>query len=222
MDADWQRFFRRRAAQAREDYVACDYASQASFDWRHESILAWLGPQQGHRILDVGCGPGRFARPLCEHNLVVGVDFVAEMAARARERGLRAVQAHTVALPLADEQFDLVLCIEVLQCVDDWRGAIREQVRVLKPGGTLVLATLTDSVGRRILYRVTSGIGTEQRLIPRVFAVEEVLAVLRANGMAQTQVLTLYYPVRYRQVSAGDGLLQILFSSSFVVRAVKQ
>lgn len=220
MDEVWQRFFSRQARTDQADYVICDYASQGSFDWRQQSILEWIGPRRGQRILDVGCGPGRFAEPLVADNEVIGVDFVSEMLARARGRGVRPAQAHAAGLPLPADAFDLVLCIEVLQCVDDWSGVLRELVRVVKPGGTLVVATLTDSVGRRALYRLLEVTGRQNGLTPKLFSIGRLLEALQALGMT-TDVLTLYYPVRYRQMSAGGGLLQNLLSSSFAIRAQK-
>ncbi len=222
MESYWYNLFSRRAANALPDYQACDYASQRSFDWRRQNILNWIGPHHGRQILDVGCGPGAFVQPLAAGNRVVGVDFVPAMLSRARERGLHPVQAHAAALPLPDEIFDLVLCIEVLQCVDDWHEVVGELIRVVKPGGTLVIATLTDSAFRHGLYRLLACSGRSPDRQPRLFSIAALMALLETHGMNRLEILTLYYPLRWYQFSTGDGLLQNLFSSSFAVRATKK
>lgn len=219
-DARWRWFFQWRARTDQPDYLICDYASQRSFDWRQRSILDWIGVQQGKRILDVGCGPGSFAEPLTGDNEVIGVDFVSEMVARARQRGVCPAQGDAAGLPFPSETFDLVLCIGVLQCIEDWRGALQELVRVVVPKGTLVVATLTDSAARRAFYGALTLTGPRRGLRPKLFSIARLSEALRALGTA-TDVLTLYYPVRHRQMSGGDGLIQNLLSSSFAVRARK-
>lgn len=221
MEKEWCRHFSRRAREGRNDYLICDYASQGSFDWRRQSILAWIGPQRGKRILDVGCGPGAFSEPLTFANHVVGVDFVSGMLFRARERGLRPVQAHAAGVPFPEAGFDLVLCIEVLQCVADPRGVIRELTRVLRPGGMLLVATLADSGGRRGLHRILELLGQQNGPRPRLFSDLQLQVAFHEAGLTGLEVLTLYYPFRYRQVGAHGGRLAKLLSSSFAIRAKK-
>ena len=108
-----------------------------------------------------------------------------------------------------------------MQAVDRWQTVVQELVRVVKPGGTLVLATLTNSLFRRQLYRLLALAGRQPGPPPRLFSIASLLATLQAQGMTAPEVLTLYYPLRWRQFSTGDGLLQNVFSSSFVIRARK-
>lgn len=220
MDAQWRRFFRQRAQVDRAAYRACDYASQRSFEWRQGSIADWVGVGEGRRVLDVGCGPGLFAAPWTEANEVTGVDYVREMLVRARVRGLRTSQADAGVLPFSSGAFDLVLCTGVLQCLDDWRGALGELVRVVRPGGALVVATLSDSAARRVLYRLKAAAGSRDTLRPTLFSAAELRGVLKGLGVA-TEVLTLYYPIRCRQVGREDGLLPRLLGSSFAMRGRK-
>jgi len=220
MDAQWRRFFRQRAQVDETAYRACDYASRRSFQWRQGSVVDWVGVGEGRRVLDVGCGPGLFAAPWTEANEVTGIDFVRQMLARARGRGLRTSQADAGALPFSSGAYDLVLCTGVLQCVDDWRGALGELVRVVRPGGTLVVGTLSDSAARRILYRLKGAAGSRHTLRPTLFSAAELRGVLEGLGVA-TDVLTLYYPIRCRQVGKEDGWLPRLLGSSFAIRGRK-
>lgn len=99
----------------------------------------------GERVLDVGCGEGRFAAELVEAGAeVVGIDTAAEPLRRARERhlelDLRQVPA-AGAWPLEDASFDVVWAGEVIEHVADTAGWLSEVRRVLRSGGALLLST---------------------------------------------------------------------------------
>ena len=123
---------------------------------------------RGLRVLDLGCGEGRFCRMLAERGAsTVGVDLVREMVAIGRKRssGDQAyVQASAEALPLRDGAFDLVVSYVTLVDIPDFRAAIAQSARVLKPGGAFVVANLgfvtasegwlRDEAGNRLYHQV--------------------------------------------------------------------
>ena len=101
--------------------------------------------RQGMSVLDVGCGPGTITVDLAEivaPGMVVGLEnaekpLVAARAA-ATERGDSRTSfelGDVMALPFADDSFDVVHAHQVLQHVTDPIGALREMARVAKPGG---------------------------------------------------------------------------------------
>jgi ubiquinone/menaquinone biosynthesis C-methylase UbiE len=100
-----------------------------------------------HRLLDVGCGTGRFAVLAAQRlgGRVWGIDPSAGMLEQARARpGAGAVgwrQAHAERLPFRAGWFDGVHTHLVLHLVDDRAAALTEFARVLAPGGTLVVVT---------------------------------------------------------------------------------
>ncbi len=107
-----------------------------------------LGSQSGHRILDVGCGPGYYVTELLAEvgptGSVVGLDSSSDMLAIARNRASGSVNAeflegHATALPGDDGEFDGVISVQVLEYVDDTRAALAEMFRVLRPGGRVVV-----------------------------------------------------------------------------------
>lgn len=103
--------------------------------------LASLAAAPGHRILDVGCGTGRNF-PLMKGQGAAdftGCDLSARSLKRAANRGARVAQADAERLPFPDGAFDRVLSTYVLTSVADWRRALDELVRVLRPGGRLVV-----------------------------------------------------------------------------------
>jgi SAM-dependent methyltransferase len=99
------------------------------------------------RALDVGCGEGRFCRRLAAAGIAVaGLDPTPTLLAAARARDRRGTYLLGVAeaLPFADLTFDLVVSYLTLIDIPDIDLAIREMARVLAPGGTLLIANLTN------------------------------------------------------------------------------
>ncbi len=111
-------------------------------DPRVRGILEAIGPLRGRRVLDLGCGKGRFARILAARGArVVGLDVSAAMLASAGRSGLDRVQGSAGRLPFRDASLDAAIAIEVFEhlaprAVED---ACDELRRVLRPGGRLVL-----------------------------------------------------------------------------------
>lgn len=113
--------------------------------------------------LDVGCGAGHWGRTvlrlLPEHATMVGVDrepaFLSMAAEQAEAHGLAErlslVEGTVEALPFEDDRFDLVTCQLVLIHVDDVALALREMIRVTRPGGLIVLAEPDNRAGNLAL-----------------------------------------------------------------------
>ena len=113
--------------------------------WRRAVIeLAQLPPQG--RLLDIATGTGDIAHEgLRRHPQIqaVGGDFTIEMMQvgrrYAQRRALQWVGADTLALPFAGNTFDAVTSGFLMRNVIDVSGALREQVRVTRPGGRVVI-----------------------------------------------------------------------------------
>jgi SAM-dependent methyltransferase len=115
--------------------------------WRRRRALLLGEVRRGERVLDLGCGAGRFVAALREAGAVpVGV----ELAQEALERARRNVPGADLRLldpggnvPLGHGEVDLVWCSEVLEHVPDTLTLLTEARRVLKRGGRL-LVTVPD------------------------------------------------------------------------------
>ena len=101
-------------------------------------------PQGGPlAILDVGCGTGENSEAIAaKGHAVCGVDISAQAIAKYRQRGFDGrVMDIENGLDFPDGTFDLVFCSEVIEHLTAPEVLARESLRVLKPGGHLVLST---------------------------------------------------------------------------------
>jgi ubiquinone/menaquinone biosynthesis C-methylase UbiE len=114
--------------------------------WEVYEALVREGDLAGRRVLDVGCGTGRFAAELASQARVWAVDESPQMleVARARAPGARFKQASVESLPFKDDWFERATTWLVIHLVDRTR-AFAELRRVLRPGGRLAIATFDPS-----------------------------------------------------------------------------
>ena len=98
------------------------------------------------RMLEVGAGTGELAERVRRElgAQVVAVDVSPRMVELSTERGVDARVGDVQDLPFADEEFDCAVAAWVLYHLPDLDRGIAELARVLRPGGTLVAATLGE------------------------------------------------------------------------------
>jgi SAM-dependent methyltransferase len=115
------------------------------WEWERRKALLLAAARPGERVLDLGCGAGRFVAALRDAGAeAVGVELAQAALERARANvpgaDLRLVEPDG-SLPLEHGSVDLVWCSEVLEHVADTEHVLLELRRVLRPGGRL-LATV--------------------------------------------------------------------------------
>lgn len=172
-----------------------------------EAIGAMLfeaaGGQPGAHLLEIGIGTGRIALPLLARGVAVtGVDISPRMLERlhanhaarqtiepGRSWGvLDARIADMTALPFADDAFDAVVAVHVLHLVSGWRQALDEALRVLRPGGPLLIGADAhpDAQSRAIeaeWVAIAQDLGADVSR-PGAANHEAVFAELRGRGLA--------------------------------------
>jgi SAM-dependent methyltransferase len=123
-------------------------------DWSRRWVLdpAMLGRIEGRgfaNALDVGCGEGRFCRLMRTRGIdATGIDPTARLIETARQRDPagRYELARAEDLPFPGGSFDLVVSCLSLVDIPDFRAAIAAMARVLRPGGTLLIANMASFV----------------------------------------------------------------------------
>ena len=105
-----------------------------------ERTIACAGLPTPARVLDAGCGSGRNMLELARYGEVSGVELSETSVALARKRGVgEVVEGSVLEMPFAADSFDLAVCLDVIEHLQDDRGALRELRRVLAPGGALLV-----------------------------------------------------------------------------------
>jgi ubiquinone/menaquinone biosynthesis C-methylase UbiE len=128
------------ASEFGEEYFK-SHLGEIPAKWVTDLLLKYMKPREGERLLDVGCGRGYAERMFADasKNIVVVSTDVTETA-RPFIRG----EFHLCSmadLPLPDNSFDKVFCLDVLARFAEGKKGISEAFRVLKPGGKLIIAT---------------------------------------------------------------------------------
>jgi 2-polyprenyl-3-methyl-5-hydroxy-6-metoxy-1,4-benzoquinol methylase len=178
---------------------------------RRAFLLARADPLS--RVLDVGCGEGRFAAELTQAGMtVVGVDVAEEPLRRARARhpflDLRLVPPED-RWPLADASFDVVWAGETIEHVADTGGWLSELRRLLRPGGRLLLST--PAHGRlTMLWLALSGRAFDAHFDPR----SDHLRFYTRRTLERSLADLGFADVEVRQAGGPPGVRRLLLASA--------
>ena len=146
-----------RAALSKQDYhKLTGFDGDWRDTWWNDEFLGMMARQWGldgvKTVLDVGCGVGHWGQRLMRHlsdgTTLYGLDPEEAWVEGARERAVSLGQADrsefrvgsAEALPWPDKSFDMVTCQTLLIHVANAENAIREMIRVLRPGGLFLVA----------------------------------------------------------------------------------
>jgi tocopherol O-methyltransferase len=157
-----------------------------------EELINWANVTQAEQILDVGCGIGGSSLYLAEKfgATATGITLSPVQANRATERARSSninaqfQVADALNMPFPDNSFDLVWSLESGEHMPDKAKFIQECVRVLKPGGTFVMATWCH----RPIDKVPLTVDDRKRLaeIYRVYCLPYVISLPEYEAIAQS------------------------------------
>ena len=133
-------------AMSERDFEKAALRGEPSYVWRagQQRRLEMINKAAGERIkgqiLENGCGVGMYVEHLSPFGgTVIGLEYDFERTAEARKNSPHIINGTGESLPLPSGTFDLILSHEVIEHVQDDRAAICEMIRILKPGGRVVI-----------------------------------------------------------------------------------
>lgn len=198
-----------RMAVLRNSVKAADYDHRAFDSWiplqrywqraRFRVIREMV--EGARRILDIGCGSSRIVQSLPQ---AVGLDTQMRKLRWLRAPARELVQASLDRLPFADETFDAVICSEVIEHIPREQVDLSDMVRVLQPGGVLVLGT--PDYGRWT-WRVLEGL--YKLVFPQGYATEHVNPYTRRELRREIERLGLTV-LEVRYVGASEMIFKAL------------
>jgi SAM-dependent methyltransferase len=164
---------------------------------RFYKTTEWPEDMKGQRILEVGCGSGRFTDLALETGAeVFSFDLSSAVEAAWRNNAgsprLTVFQASIYEIPLRKESFDKIFCMGVLQHCPDVAAAFRSLLPFLRPGGEIVIDVYEKKAGfpklkyiARPFFKPLGTKGTYRLLswtIPRAFEIKKALYSIPGVG----------------------------------------
>ncbi|WP_296137932.1 demethylmenaquinone methyltransferase [uncultured Tessaracoccus sp.] len=181
--------------------------------WRRATVEA-VDPEEGELVLDLAAGTGTSSVALAQQGpVVVAADRSQGMLAEGRRRfpELDFVCADALRLPFPDETFDAVTISYGLRNVEDTTGALREMLRVTRPGGRIVVNEFSTPANRwfRHVYRdyLVRALPPLARLSPNPdaygYLAESIMAWPDQAGLADLMAEAGWRDVEWRNLAGG-------------------
>lgn len=148
-----------------DDRYSGSSSAAHSFIVRRQRVYELLKGCKKGRLLDVGCGPGVMTEWLVDNGFeFFGIDISKEMITRCEKKfgHIRSVHfsvGRIEGLEFPDSFFDIVICMGVVEYLEDDSATIREMSRVLKPGGNLIVTLPNRLSPFNLWYRIVCNRG---------------------------------------------------------------
>lgn len=171
-----------------------------AFKLTNSKITTILNPKPGSSILDVGCGSGILIKKLLSLNRnlkLQGIDITPKMAEVARSKfkhnsSVKITLGSVVKMPFKDSSFDHVTCASSFHHHPDPVLSIKEMVRVLKPGGKLLILDMNiDGFFRKLVFKLENIIHNEGEVYR--LTTKEMHDLYQKMGLRQIKQATFLY-----------------------------
>jgi len=182
-----------RLLSLRNSVRAADYDNRAFDSWvplqrmwqrrRFEIVHDFMGPQGAQIALDIGCGSSRIVQTIPG---MVGLDLGMHKLRWLRAPGRLLVQGSLTHLPFRSGAFDMVLCSEVIEHIPRELVHLDELVRLVRPGGLLILGTPDYSRRRWVFLEWLYG-----KVFPNGYVKEHINHYTRAGLQADLELMGL-------------------------------
>jgi 2-polyprenyl-3-methyl-5-hydroxy-6-metoxy-1,4-benzoquinol methylase len=199
-----------------------------------KDILPLL-PENILKVLEIGCGQGatlQWIQTIRDCVKVVGVELFPEAAEIAKKRLDSVIQGNieSIELPFENNEFDLILCLDVLEhLIDPW-DVLKKLATLLKLGGSLITSIPNVKHYKVILPLlflgrwdyVDSGILDKTHL--RFFTRKTAIGLIESSGLKVDKMYTLGPEKHSKSWTANIlsiGILKVIFESHYIIRAIK-
>lgn len=212
----WRKSYNRQAS----DYDSSRYGTlirQAQASRVYELLNELLYVDENIQVLDVATGTGIVALRLARSKgHIIGVDISEGMLNEARKKAkneglsnIQFVSSNAGSLPFADNSFDIVVSLKFLHRIpNDFRKPlINQMVRVLKPGGTLVVNFNNPFFGNKPLYRY---LFMKNRKTHYLWPWQE-LQIFHFKNLKRVRVVGEYLPLTFRIARKNPKLARVMF-----------
>ena len=165
-------------------------------------LRPWLSESAGSLVLDIGCGPGlAMEQFFSTDSEIIGLDCSLEMAQRANSLSRQTARPrHFVAgtverIPFPDATFDVAVCINCLEFVEDREAAFDEIARVLRPNGIAILGMLNRHSVWEWARRLRRPFSRQAYYQGKFFSEADVRASCKQAGLNVAEVKTaVHFP----------------------------
>jgi len=170
-----------------------------------------LVPQSAFpRVLDLGCGTGYDTLYFSQNGYIniMGLDISAEALKFCQKRGItNLICGDGIILPFPDNLFDMIMALDLLEHIQDDLAALKEQIRVLKPGGVVIIFVPAYKFLRSFQDEVYHNI--------RRYEIDELQRKVRQAGLTVTK-LTYINTFLFPLVLIGRMILRIMGRPQYV------
>lgn len=217
MEEAVKKFYGQKWASQKEGKLKEPQDSSGPWEVAHETLLKELAPKKGMRVLDIGSGPGETVLAIAEKvgptGKVVGVDFSPEGIAlsreKAKQRKLQNVaefhQTNALELPFPNDSFDAVISECVVCLIQDKQKSLNEKVRVLKPGGRVIMHDVVNWMPMPRVMRENSKLYCE--CVGGAVRIDEYVEMMKKAGL--TDIKTVDFTKYVKKVINADSFTDL-------------